>query len=101
MDYEPEAYFGLRFQPRHAESISHVLPAQNLICALEGLQRTIHLVAMMTTGREVRTRARVTRDIEDRFQLQCGVPEAGSYYQPTFIAERDQSLSVASRMIAR
>ena len=69
-----------------------MLPAQNLIQALEGLQRTIHLVAMMKDGREVRTRARVTRDIEDRFQLHCEVPKPGSYYQPTFIAERGHSL---------
>lgn len=92
MDLDRETYFGLHFDLRHDGATSHVLPAQNLIVALEGLQRTVHLVAMMNEGREVRTRARVTRDIESRFQLQCGTAEKGSYYQPTFIAERDQSL---------
>lgn len=92
MDFEQETYFGLHFQPRHDGEGPHVLPVQNLIQALEGLQRTIHLVAMMKEGREVKTRARVTRDIEDRFQLHCEVPKEGSYYQPTFIADRDQSL---------
>ncbi|MCR9237440.1 MAG: hypothetical protein NXI17_12300 [Alphaproteobacteria bacterium] len=92
MDFERETFFGLHFEPRHIGDGSHVLPVQNLVQALEGLQRTIHLVAMMKEGRGVRTRARVTRDIEDRFQLHCLVPEEGSYYQPTFIMERDQSL---------
>ena len=92
MDFGNETFFGLHFQPRHDGDGSHVLPVQNLIQALEGLQRTIHLVAMMEEGREVKTRARVTQDIEDRFQLHCEVPKEGSYYQPTFIAERDQSL---------
>lgn len=89
---EQETFFGLHFEPRHDGEGAHVLPAQNLVQALEGLQRTIHLVAMMKEGREVKTRARVTRDIEERFQLHCEVPKSGSYYQPTFIAERDQSL---------
>lgn len=92
MDMEQETFFGLHFEPRHDAEDVHVLPAQNLVQALEGLQRTIHLVAMMKEGREVKTRARVTRDIEERFQLHCEVPKHGSYYQPTFIAERDQSL---------
>lgn len=92
MDMERETFFGLHFEPRHEVEGAHVLPVQNLVQALEGLQRTIHLVAMMKEGREVKTRARVTRDIEERFQLHCEVPKNGSYYQPTFIAERDQSL---------
>ncbi|TFL18463.1 hypothetical protein [Jannaschia formosa] len=92
MDKERETFFGLRFEPRHDGESAHVLPVQNLVQALEGLQRTIYLVAMMKEGREVKTRARVTRDIEERFQLHCEIPEQGSYYQPTFIAERGQSL---------
>jgi hypothetical protein len=92
MERQLETFFGLHFQPRHGEMARHVLPATNLIEALEGLQRTIHLVAMMREGREIRRRARVTRDIEDRFQLRCQVAAEGSFYQPTFIAERNQSL---------
>lgn len=92
MEYDKETFFGLHFQPRHGLSSTHVLPARNLVEALEGLQRTIHLVAMMREGKEVRTRARVTRDIEDRFQLHCGTAVQGSYFQPTFVAERDQGL---------
>ncbi len=92
MDFEQETFFGLHFEPRHGGDDSHVLPAHNLVQALEGLQRTIHLVAMMKEGREIKTRARVTRDIEDRFQLHCEIPKEGSFYQPTFIAERDETL---------
>lgn len=95
MDLEQETFFGLHFEQRHDvdREGSHVLPAQNLIQALEGLQRTIHLVAMMNEGREVRTRVRVTRDIENRFKLHCQIPKQGSFYQPTFIAEQNQNLS--------
>ncbi|WP_108483377.1 hypothetical protein [Oceaniglobus ichthyenteri] len=92
MDFEQDTFFGLHFETRHEGDGAHVLPAYNLVQALEGLQRTIHLVAMMREGREVKTRARVTRDIEDRFQLHCEIPKEGSFYQPTFIAERDQTL---------
>lgn len=92
MDFDQETFFGLHFEPRHDGDGTHVLPAQNLVQALEGLQRTVHLIAMMKEGREVKTRARVTRDIEERFQLHCEIPREGSYYQPTFIAERDQNL---------
>ncbi len=92
MDHEQETFFGLHFEPRHDGEGAHVLPVHNLVQALEGLQRTIYLVAMMNEGREIKTRARVTRDIEERFQLHCATSEAGSFYQPTFIAERDRSL---------
>lgn len=92
MEHEQSTYFGLHFEARERSSTSDTLPAQNLMQALEGLQRTIHLVAMMREGREIKTRARVTRDIEERFQLQCRIPQKGSFYQPTYIAERDQSL---------
>ena len=92
MSEEEAPFFGLHFHHRHDSDGQHSLPAQNLIAALEGLQRTIHLVAMMSEGREVRSRARVTRDIEERYQLQCAPAKAGSYYQATFIAEKDGSL---------
>lgn len=103
MDLEQETFFGLHFEPRHDREGAHVLPAQNLVQALEGLQRTIHLVAMMKVGREVKTRARVTRDIEERFQLNCEVPKEGSYYLPTFIAEKGPSLfsPVEAREVAQ
>lgn len=92
MASERDTFFGLHFKPRHERDEAHVLPVQNLIQALEGLQRTIYLVAMMKEGREIKTRARVTREIEDRFQLLCGISKEGSYYQPTFIPERGESL---------
>lgn len=72
--------------------MQHVLPALTLVKALEGLQRTIHLVAIMKEGRQIRKRARVTRDIEDRFQLHCEGAAEGRFYQQTFIAEKDHSL---------
>jgi len=89
---ERNGFFGLRFETRRPDEDKHVLPAQNLISALEGLQRTVHLVAMMQQGREVRSRARVTRDIEEHFQLLCAPTQVGSFYQPTFIADANPGL---------
>ena len=83
-----EDAFNLRFQNKfdaREGADSNVVPANVLSQALEGLQRIVHLVAMMRGGREVQSRARVTRDIEQRFQLLCDIPQSGSYYQPTFI----------------
>lgn len=96
---EKSGFFGLRFMPRRSDEDDHVLPAQNLISALEGLQRTIHLVAMMREGREVRSRARVTHDIEEHFQLLCMPTELGSFYQPTFVADPNPGL-LAAKSIA-
>lgn len=95
MNLEPEesTFFGLHFHYRGDESDRpHILPARNLIQALEGLQRTVHLVAMMHEGREIRSRARITHEIEEHFQLHCAVPKSGSYYQPTFVADPSPSL---------
>lgn len=92
MGESADTFFGLHFKEKYEDATKHNVPALNLVQALEGLQRTVHLVAMMQEGREVRSRARVTRDIEERFQLLCEPSSAGSFYQSTFIAERDQSL---------
>ncbi|WP_165455729.1 hypothetical protein [Paracoccus subflavus] len=51
MEYEEERYFGLHFLPRHGEKMQHLPRALTLVKALEGLQRTIHLVAIMKEGR--------------------------------------------------
>jgi len=95
MDREPEGdtFFGLHFHFRgDQEARPHILPARNLIQALEGLQRTVHLVAMMREGREIRSRARITHEIEEHFQLHCAVPQPGSYYQSTFVADPNPGL---------
>ena len=90
---EEDTFFGLHFHFRgEASERPHVLPARNLIQALEGLQRTIHLVAMMREGREVRSRARITHEIEEHFQLHCATPTPGSYYQSTFVADPNPGL---------
>lgn len=92
MKHDDDAVLGLRFRPRHSTADPHVIPAMNLVQALDGLQRTIHLVAMMRERKEIRRRARITHDIENRFQLHCLAASEGSYYQRTFIAAKDATL---------
>lgn len=97
---EAENFFGLHFHYRGSEESKppHILPARNLIQALEGLQRTIHLVAMMHEQREIKSRVRVTQDIEDRFQLHCHIAQPGSYYQPTFVADHNPGLFASEQL---
>lgn len=65
----------------------HSLPASVLVQALQQVQRIVHLLAMTEEGREVRQRARVTREIERRFPLVCGVPEDGGFALPVVIGD--------------
>lgn len=92
MEINRKTFFGLHFDVRKEEVGSHTVPAECLIQALDGLQRTVHLVAMMQSRKEIKTRARVTREIEDNYQLHCNVPKEGSYFQGAFVAARQEIL---------
>lgn len=101
MDSRDDTFFGLHFEPLGESEGSHDLPAHTLVQALDGLQRTIHLVAMMTEKQEIKTRVRVPRDVEKRYQLHCQVPVPGSYCQPTYIAPRESQHSLSGDELAR
>lgn len=61
------------------------VPASILIQTLESAQRAIWLIAMMKEEKTVRSRARISDEIEQRYQLRCRIPEAGSYDLPTYV----------------
>lgn len=71
---------------------AHTLPAAALVQALQQFQRVVHLLAMAREGREVRQRARITQEIEQRFRLVCGVPEAGGYTLPLDLGDPSYGL---------
>jgi len=75
----------LRLHFDGATTLGHTLPASALVQALDRFQRVVHLIAMANEGREVQQRARVTREIERRFPLVCGVPEQGGFALPVTI----------------
>lgn len=78
----------------------HTLPAAALVQALQQLQRVVHLLAMAREGKEVRQRARVTRDIERRFPLVCLVPEGGGYALPVELGDTVHDLFDADAVCA-
>lgn len=78
--------FGLRFQPQDPDEENRTLPSANLVKVLEGLQRTIHLVAMMKESHIIRERVQISHDIQERFQLYCQPAVEGSYLLPVFVA---------------
>lgn len=85
----------LRFFRLHFEGVgtqNHTLPANALVVALQQMQRVVHLLAMSRDGKEVRQRARVTKDIEKRFPLVCQVPENGGYALPVTIGDTSGQL---------
>lgn len=65
---------------RPASEQFHSVPAALLVDALNGVQRSIHLIALSKErpGRPIGSRARIPKEIEDNYQLVCEVPERGS-----------------------
>jgi len=70
----------------------HTLPAHALVKALQEFQRVVHLMAMQTEGREIRQRARRTREIERLYSLVCKLPEEGGYAVPVEIGRAGDKL---------
>ena len=75
-----------------------VVPASVLIQTLEGAQRAIWLIALSRERREIKSRARIPSDIEQRYQLKCEVPVTGSYVLPTFVESGQPNLLPLSQV---
>ncbi len=56
------------------------------------MQRVVHLLALFEEGRTVKQRVRIPREIENRYQLICGIPEEGGYAQPLKIGTEGTEL---------
>ena len=82
---ESAAHFSLNFEKDRGEVHANQVPASVLTQTLTGLQRIIHLVAMHQEQREIKARARITQDIEQRFPVMCRLPTQGSYELPVSI----------------
>ncbi len=82
-----ETYFGLRFRPSGRDT--HSVTVETLIPALEGLQRTARLVAMMDSDLEVGAHGRIDREIKKRFRLRWTPSSKGSLHQPVVLEGPD------------
>ncbi len=78
---------GRRLQFRFSRSTDArpAVPASILIQTLDGAQRAIWLIAMAKEQKDIKSRARIPPEIEQRYQLKCEVPQPGSYLLPAFV----------------
>ena len=58
---------------------------RTLVQAIQNLQQIVYLLAKCQSGEKLGQRIRFSRDIEDDFELSCGIPEKGSYVFPVEI----------------
>ncbi len=86
-----DAFFGLRFHPPSQDPNPNSVPVDTLFQTLKGLQRAVHLVAMLEQGRDIQTRVRVGREIEERYRLHWAPPDKGCVYQPVFLGKQGRN----------
>ena len=75
----------LRLIRLHYESRSkrdHTVPVYVLVKSLQHVQRIVYLLAKCHQGDDSGLRGRISHNLEQRFVLNCRVPEAGSYALP-------------------
>jgi hypothetical protein len=96
---EPEDH-GRRLQFRfwRAADAKPAVPASVLIQTLEGAQRAIWLIALAKEQKDIKSRARIPSEIEQRYQLKCEVPQAGSYVLPTFLESVQPQLATIDQV---
>lgn len=85
MQHGHDAFFALRLEPESGDADPHLISVQTLVRALEGLQRAVHLVAMMHEGQELKSKPQAPRHIKDRFHLHVRPSVTGSYYQEVLL----------------
>lgn len=92
----------LRFEGRLADQGQ--VPASVLTLVLQGLQRTIYLLALEEERVEVRQRERISGEIEQRYVVMCAPPKAGSLTIEASLGDpasaffgRDEIQSVSTR----
>ena len=74
------------------------VPASVLIQTLEGAQRAIWLIAVANENKDVKSRARIPAEIEQRYQLKCEVPQTGSYLLPAFVESVQPKLATLDQV---
>lgn len=78
-------FFGLHFESQGTDNAPHVASAQAVADAIDGLERTVHVAAMMHTGHEMKSGFRIPRAVRNHFILRWKKSEKGSFCLPTHI----------------
>src|SRR5262245_61078826 len=86
---EPEPF---EFRLEGSLQNDNTVPANVLLQVLDGAQRTMLLLGLVQENREVRERARIPADIEEKYVLRCAVPRTGSYVLPAFLGNPQSDL---------
>lgn len=68
------------------------VPATVLVSALNGAQRAIWLLAIDAEQIDVKSRARIGADVEQRYQLRCEPARMGSYVMPMVLQSATPNL---------
>ena len=92
------------FRFSHATAETHSIPASLLIQTLEGAQRVIWLLALAEENRDIKLRARIPAEIEQRYQLRCDLAEPGSYSMPAAVVSDGQfpgGIDLSSKIMDR
>ena len=63
----------------------HEVPVEVLARTLSGMQQLVYLIATAQEQRQIRTRFRLSQEIQQRYSLSCRIPEPGSYAQPIIL----------------
>ncbi len=88
----------LQFRFSRAADAKPAVPASVLIQTLEGAQRAIWLIALAKEQKDIKSRARIPAEIEQRYQLKCEVPQSGSYLLPTFVESVQPQLATIEQV---
>lgn len=80
----PHPAFSFRITGTEAQP-ENAVPAAVLVQVLQNAQLAFALIGVHVEGRSIRERARIGAETNQRFQLQCKVPVAGSYVMPVTV----------------
>lgn len=96
---EPEdRHLVLRFTGSEDEQAA--VPAAVLVSALNGAQRAIWLLANDAEQIDIKSRARIRADVEQRYQLRCEPAKLGSYVMPMVLGPLAPGLGEEDRGVA-
>lgn len=88
----------LEFRFSRAADAQPAVPASVLIQTLEGAQRAIWLIALAKEQKDIKSRARIPAEIEQRYQLKCEVPRPGSYVLPACVESSQPQLATFDQL---
>ena len=85
MQEHHSAFFGMHFK-QTSKSRADVMSAEILADSLDGLQRAVHVAAMMHTGHQMKSRVIPPRNVKSSFVLHWQPCEMGSFCVPAYIS---------------